>query len=493
MTALKELLLGTFLLGFSCLAFAQSPQDQIEAVTAALGSHEFARAVDLTIAALKTSPGSPELWAMQGAAYSGEGQPKEAAAAFDRALKIDPDYIPALQGAAQIEYDAGSPAGIPRLQRLIRLRPKDLTSHAMLAVLEYQQGNCTAAVGHFEKAEALFDTKAEGLHAYATCLVRLKQLEKAATIFQRAVELNPEDQRERQLLASLQLMAHKPEQAISTLRPLLDGTVPDADTLELASSAYEDAKDTDRAVNTLQQAILLDPNNVNLYLDFATISAAHQSFQVGINVVNEGIGLLPNAAPLYFARGVLYVQSGQYDAAQADFERAYQLDPSQSLSAAAQALAGVQANDFVGALATVQAKLSQRPNDAVLLYLQADILTEKGADPGTTEFALAMRSAKRAVSLRPTLAAARGVLAKLYLETGQYPAAIEQCRKALILNPKDQTAVYHLIQAFRKTGNKKEIPELLKRLAQLRAQAAKEERERDRYKLVEADPASKRP
>jgi hypothetical protein len=45
--------------------------------------------------------------------------------------------------------------------------------------------------------------------------------------------------------------------------------------------------------------------------------------------------------------------------------------------------------------------------------------------------------------------------------------------------------VYRLIQALRKTGQNKEIPELLSRLAQLREQATNEEREKYRYKLLE--------
>ena len=94
-------------------------------------------------------------------------------------------------------------------------------------------------------------------------------------------------------------------------------------------------------MSTLRQAILLDPRNPNLYVDFANIAFAHQSFQVGIDVVTDGIGLQPQAAPLYLARGVLYVQLAEYDKAEADFEKANRLDPSQSLSSAAQGLADV--------------------------------------------------------------------------------------------------------------------------------------------------------
>jgi hypothetical protein len=58
-------------------------------------------------------------------------------------------------------------------------------------------------------------------------------------------------------------------------------------------------------------------------------------------------------------------------------------------------------------------------------------------------------------------------------------------RKALETDPKDQTAVYHLIQGLRKTETKSEIPGLLKRLAELRAESSRQEIERNRYKLVQ--------
>jgi tetratricopeptide (TPR) repeat protein len=260
------------------------------------------------------------------------------------------------------------------------------------------------------------------------------------------------------------------------------------DTLQLVSTAAEDAGDTPQAVSTLRRAILLDPRNVSLYLDFASIAFAHESFQVGIDVISEGMSLQPGAAPLYVARGVLYVQLAQYEKAEADFERAYELDPHQSLSTAAQGLAAVQANDLEQALASIQSKLERKPDDALLLYLQADLLTQRSAEVGTPEFELALRSAKSAVRLQPTLAAARGVLAKLYMQTGQYAEAVAQCREALKSDPKDQTALYRLIQALRKTGPKNEIPDLLKRLAQVREEATKEERERYRYKLIVDEP-----
>ncbi|HKF50326.1 MAG TPA: tetratricopeptide repeat protein [Terracidiphilus sp.] len=470
-------------------AVAQAP-GRFDAISAALADRSFPKALELLQPALKASPSDPRLWAMQGAAHAGMGDNKEALASFQRSLKIAPGYLPALRGAAQIEFGAGSDAAIPLLERILRAAPTDLTAHGMLAVLEYQLGDCAAALPHFEQAASLFASKPAALHAYAACLVKQRRLDEAAEVLRRSVASNPEDARERQVLASIQLMAQHPQGALVTLSPLLTGNS-DVRTLELASQSYEQAHDTQRAVDTLRQAILLDPADVNLYVDFAAISARHQSMEVGIQVVNDGINLQPRAAPLYFARGMLYVQLSEYEKAQEDFDAAYKLDPMQSLTAAAQGLTAVQQNDLERALAGVRDKLAARPNDPILLYLQADVLSQQDPDPGTAEFESALNSAKRAAALNPSLGPAHTVLAKLYMVAEQYQDAAAECRKALVIDPTDQTALYYLIRASRKTDQSGQIPNLLKQYALLRQQAANKKREDNRFKLAEDDSESK--
>lgn len=466
-----------------------SRDDRFDSIYSALRGGNFDEALSLIRPALAHSPSEAQLWAMQGVAYAGEKNQSAALASFRRAIELSPDYLPALQGAAQIEYDEGKPEAIPLIKHILRLKPGDPTSYGMLALLEYQQKDCKAAVGDFEKAGTLFDDQPAALHANAVCLVRLKEFDRAAVIFERTVALDPNDSRERRLLAAIQVMAGKPGDALNTLAPLLQAKDPDADALELASRAHEGMKDTSEAVSLLRQAILLEPQNLNLYLDFANLSYAHDSFRVGIDVITDGLALQPNAAPLYFSRGVLYVQLAQYDKAEADFEKAYELDPNQSLSSAAQGLAAAQENNFDRALAKVQAALARKPDDAFMLYLQADILAAKTSNPADNDFQLAVRSARRAISLQPTLGPAWSVLGKLDLEAGRYKQAAEECRTALHDNPTDQAAVYHLIQALRKTDNMDGVPELLKRLALLRQQSAKDQSDRYRYQLVEGETA----
>ena len=88
--------------------------------------------------------------------------------------------------------------------------------------------------------------------------------------------------------------------------------------------------------------------------------------------------------------------------------------------------------------------------------------------------------------MQPSLAVAHNVLAKFYLDSGQNELAAKECRLVLEKMPSDQSALYHLVIALRKTGGQAEIPDLLKRLAKARQDATREEGEQNRYKLVAA-------
>jgi len=171
---------------------------------------------------------------------------------------------------------------------------------------------------------------------------------------------------------------------------------------------------------------------------------------------------------------------GKYEQAEIDFETAQRVDPNQASATAAKALAEIQRNNLDQALETVQLQLRQKPNDAFVHYLLAEILARRGASEGSSEMDQAIAAAAKAVQLDPDLALAHDVLARLYLNSGRVSLAIEQSRLALRADPSDQTALYHLILALRRSGKSNEIPPLLKRYTALREHAA-----RDRSRLFE--------
>ncbi|MGH9510720.1 MAG: tetratricopeptide repeat protein [Terriglobales bacterium] len=483
-TRLLALALAT---GFVAFGQQQSDSKVLNSITFALRQRDYVQAMELLRPQLQKTPGDFKLLTLEGIALSGLGKDRDALAAYNRALAISPAYLPAMEGAAQLEYKNGSDRAVPLLDHILQLRPEDPTSHAMLAVLAYKRHDCAQAAKHFRAGGEVISSQPVALSEYGSCLVTLQQDEEAIPVFRRILTLEPDDPHARYNLAVVQYGAHHAKDSADTLQPLLETNNPDPDALDLASSACEDLGDTPRAVNLLRQAIVANPRQPKYYLDFAAISFKHSSFQVGIDMLEAGLRQLPKSAPLYIARGILYIQLGQFDKGESDFETANRLDPGQASGAIAEGLAQIQQSNPDKALATVQSQLKDHPNDAFLHYLKAQIIAQNGPDAGTPQFKEAIAAAQQAAQLKPDFVLPRDLLGNLYLKDGHLEQSIEQSRLALRENPSDQEAIYHLIQALRRSGkdSKAELPALVKRLAELREESRKTEAAANRYKLYE--------
>jgi tetratricopeptide (TPR) repeat protein len=491
---LAALGVSLFLLA-SSLSMAAGEDDTVRAITVALRARHFQEALDLARSALVRSPKAERILVLEGMALTGLHKDGEALAVLKSAMEIAPDYVPALEAAAEIEYRKGSSDAATHLRRLLELRPAEPTAHAMMGALAWKQSDCAGAVRHFGQAQAAIATQPDALREYGACLVKLKQPEEAAAVFRRLTVLRPQDRRARYALAVSLLDATRFRDAIAALEPLAGATNPDPTALELTSTAHEALGDTPRAVTVLRQAVLLDPRNANLYLDFAALSFAHQSFQVGIDMITAGLTQLPESGALYLARGVLWVQLAEYAKADADFDKAEQLDPRQALGSVARGLSQIQQNNLDQALVTVRSQLKTNPGDAFLHYVLAELLSRQGAPAGSPELRQAVEAALEAVRLQPDFVLARDMLSRLYLQSGETEKAIEQCRLALRDDPEDEMALYRLIRALQSSGRPDraaEVAALLKRFTALREEVRKRQTQETQYRLVEDSPASGR-
>jgi tetratricopeptide (TPR) repeat protein len=199
-------------------------------------------------------------------------------------------------------------------------------------------------------------------------------------------------------------------------------------------------------------------------------------------MINAGLAHVSNDPSLYISRGLLYAQLAQYDNAEADFNKADQLDSEQILGSYFSDLAEISRNNPDKALSDVRSQLKVHPDSPSLHYLQAKLLWNRS---GATDEAIT--SAFQALKLKSDMVEARDLLASIYIETERYDFAMEQCRLALKYAPSDQNAMYHLIIALRHSGpeGQREIPPLVKQLSELKQSARQLETEQKTFKLVE--------
>lgn len=481
----KALAAWGMLVGVVVFAAPPAPQDAARPITEALRGNRFQEALDLAQSALKVTPREVRLLVLEGMALQGLRRDEEALTPLKTALSLSPDYVPALEAAAEIEYRLNRPEAVTHLQHLLVLRPGEPTAHAMLGALAWKRSDCAAAIEHFRQAKPAIASQPDALREYGACLLKEKRAPEAAEVFQQLLSHQPDDRRARYSLAVALLDASRPRDAIAALENLQSDPI----ALELMSNAHETLGETPEAVALLRQAVLRDPRNVNLYLDFASLSFTHQSFQVGIDMINAGLTQVPNAAALYLARGVLYVQLADYAKADADFDQAERLDPKRALGPVARGLSQIQQNNLDQALVTVRGQLKVNPHDEFLQYVLAELLSRQGAQPGSPEFQQAIDAASEAVRLKPDFILARDVLSRLYLQAHEVDKAIEQCRLALRSDPSDEMALYRLIRALQASGKPEataELPGLLKRFNGLRDEARQRQAQESKYRLVES-------
>lgn len=476
--------------GAAVLGQGQQAGSSVASIESLIRSHQYDQALQATKSGLHNTPSDFRLWTLQGIILSIEGSSTEALTAFDKSLRLSPNYGPALKGEVQLLYQSNDKRAIPLIERILKADPRDQTAREMLAMLQKMRGDCKAAIDQFLLTREAIATHPESLEAYGYCLVQTKHFQEAIPVFERLVALVPDRTYPKYDLAVILVTTKQNDAAIKILDPLLADDQRDADILSLASEAYEAVGNTPKAVALLRQAIVLSPTTPGYYVSFAAICMDHDSFQVGIDMINAGLKGIPSDPSLYLSRGLLYAQLAQYDEAETDFNRVEKLDSAQSLSSYAVDLADLQRNNPDQALLKVRSQLKAHPDSPQLQFLLAELLMNQTPPADSAIFKDAMRSALTAIKLRPDMVGARDLLASMYMHSGQYSLAIEQCRLALQQSPADETAAYHLLIALRHSGQSgsAEMKTLVKRLSEMHQQSLKQETDRKRYRLVEQEP-----
>ncbi len=433
-----------------------------DSLTDALANRRFDAALVLVDSMLKAHPGDVRLWTARGIALDGLGRHKESWSSFDRALGIQPSFVPALKVASEAAYRARDSRAGSYLERLLREEPASEPAHAMAAVLDFESGNCKSAAAHFERSSSQVRGNRIASSQFGHCLLQLGRPKEASRLFADLVALAPADAAVRYNLAVAQLQDGQPAEAISTLSARADAL--DAGSLSLLATAQAADGRTAEAVRTLRTAAQRNPQEERNYLDLAILCQRDGALTLAVEFLDAGLRRLPDSGRLYAARGVVRSQLGEMEKAEEDLEHAALLEPEQAYAAAGLSVLFTETGRAEGAARLLRRKLARSRNDPNLNCLLADALMRDGAQPGQPEFEEARQALLRAIGGRPGFARAHAALGKLRLREGNAEAAAKELGKALELDSQNRTALSHLSTALRKMGRTREAAEVAERL-----------------------------
>lgn len=451
---------------------------------------------DEGIAALKPLiDASPNLRVLNlmGIALTGKGDLKRADAEFERALQVNPQFLPALKNLAVNEFNLHEFGASERhLTKALQLEPNDPVIHGYLGEIAFRRNEYSRAEEHLSRAGKLLYIERDFAAHLAISELRNGERQKAldllgeidvdqlsprsqfeigyalasddlasqaAPYFKAVADAYPGSYDAKYDLAVCYLRSHNYEEAINTGQDLLRQGQENSDLENLLAQAYESNHQTKEAIEALRKAINLAPENEDNYLDLVTLCVKYNAYDLGMDVLKVGLHYHPRSARLIFQRGVLHAIHGESTLAEQDFELASRLAPDKNFSYIGMSLNSLQKGDLEHAVQILRQRVREKPDDFMLQYLLGRALLETGAIAGSSDFQVARKALETSIRLNPNFAASHVELGKIDIEENRFPDAITHLEKAVALDPQDNSAYSHLVIAYRREGK----PELEKR------------------------------
>jgi len=512
------ILVALLLLSSLTAEVAQIPELYAQAETL-VRQKQWDQGIALLRQVLGVEPENPRAHNLMGIALSGKGDVSGAGAEFERALRIDPRFVPALKNLAINELSRNHAGEAQRhFSAAEQIAPHDPMIQAYLGDIAYSQHQYKTAVQHLEKAgdflknpaaaarlgESLLETgeqtrALEALGGIDQSQIRLRQkfslglslarhelYAHAIPYFQAVAAKYPDSYDTAFNLAVCYVETKQFPLAIEILKTASGAGHKTAELDNLLAEAFEGNQQTQEAIDTLREATQLAPQDENNYIDLAALCTTYEAYALGLEVIEVGLHYHPQSDRLIFQRGVIYAMRNQFDLAEQDFQLAAKLAPEKNLSYVALGVSYMQVGDLPKAITSLRQRIKQKPEDPTLRYLLGEALVRSGATPGDSAFVEAKGSLEKSVKLNPKFAPAQVNLGKIYLKENRLDEAMTHLEQARALDPKDKSAYSQLAIVYRRKGKAEMAKAMLTTLNQLNDQERQQEGHRKRLQAVEA-------
>jgi len=266
----------------------------------------------------------------------------------------------------------------------------------------------------------------------------------------------------------------QPKQAIPILTALRAAGHDNADVNNLLAQAYVGDGQNQKALEALQEASKLAPEDEKLYLFVADACMVKQEYGVGLQVVDLGLDRFPISAHLHYQRGMFLALLDDLDASKKDFDQARGLAPETDIAFVAATQKAMFEGDVLEAVRAAREGVKKGHHDYVLLTLLGEALLRSGISPGQPEYTEAQEALEKSVAERPNYAGSQLALGKLILLDNRLGDAIAHLETARQLDPKNASVYSNLAAAYRRRGDLQQAKNMLAVLANLNeAQAEK--------------------
>ena len=459
----------------------KSAEANVALIQTHMGLKQFDKALQAVASLEKQQPDSPQVQNLKGQVYLAKGDVAGARAAWDKAVALQPAFLPATANLARLDMQAKQPdAAKGRFLKVLEKDKNNVDAMTALAELALVQNRPDEVTSWLEKAsnanpEAVAPALNLGMH-----YIRTNQAQKALTLARKLQPANPTHGGLLEMMGQAQMATKDTAGALETYGKLVN-VMPKAAVAQLRlAGVYTAMKNEASAAAHLKRAVELEPNFVPARLAQIDMAMRAGRPDDALQITRELQRLQPKSPVGYMFEGDVMVLQKKPAQAVTAYEKAQALSNSPDLL-----VKTMQAMSLAGKSREAGARgmqwLNQHPNDVRVALVVAEL------NLGSKEYKQAIPVLERALKVAPNnpqilnnlawayqqekdpraLATAEqafklagnhpGVmdtLGWLLVEKGDTARALPLLQKAVEKAPNAPEIRYHLAVALHKSGDK---------------------------------------
>jgi len=454
-------------------------------------------ALALVETALTKAPTLTEGFQLKGDLLLAQRQVEPALAAYRKALETKPDQLQAHYAIVIILMQTGkveeARAQVAAMQKVAPKHPQTFYLQALLAFNDKNYAGARDAIQLNLKAAP---DNMLGLLLGAQIDYQLGSYVQAETALQSVLQRAPNYVFARRLLVQSYLREGKPAKALDAIKPLLDNTQLDSDTIALAGEVYMQNGDGAAAAQYFEKAAGLDPKNsgkrtaaalshlamgesergrgeleavavedtgIRADLALVALNVRQKKFDAALAEVAKIEKKQPDKPLPHNLRGSVLLAKSDVAGARRSFERALAIDPSYFPAAANLARLDLLDKKPEDATKRFDAILAKDPKNAQALLAVAGVRDRAG---GSHEEVAALID--RAIAANPSEASPRLALIAYRLRVNEPQKAVAAAQAALATFPDRPEILDAAGQAYKIAGDSSQAITTYNKLVQLR-------------------------
>ena len=355
-------------------------------------------------------------------AAQGQGQPRAAEAAFNRAMEL--------------QQQGQWPEAADAWRKFLELEPRHAGAHANLGAVLARLGRYDEAVKSYDDALRLNPQLTPALFNLGMAHYRAGQFAKAAETLSRYLAASPDAWQARQMLGLALLELGRDEEAAPLLEAALKDNPRDASLLFGLGLAYLRLKRPE-VKTMIDRLAATSTGEPFAHLLKGQNYLADSDFQRAVEALEAAAKLSDDLPRLHFSLGVAYLRTGRNREAISALER----------------------------------ELQRLPRDYWTLYYLAFLHDAEG------QLDAARERARLALALQPLSADAGALLGKVLLKQGKAADAVPPLEIAVAQNPNDSNLRFQLARAYQQSGRRQDAAREFAEAQRLKDQGIEKERQ----------------